>query len=325
MGNVIAWDAAGEHLLARGHLGVDVYALESGERVENKRPPVSPTVLKLGSEGTLVMGCPEKGIWLLEGGGRPRSVGFHHRDILALDWSPTGILVSAGEDGDLRLWDGYDLAHRHRLAGHGVRVKAHAFSPGGSLVASGSDDGTLRIWDAATGTAASVIEAHPRGVSALAWTPDGRRIVSGGEQGALSLWDPMEGMAIQSVQAHDGGIQDLAVSPDGSGIAAASRDGWLSLWGSDRLEPIASVEAHSGGVWAVAYHPEDKWLASAGQDGKVRLWRSERLEREETLFPGPRHGNADEDRPAMALRWSPDGSRIAAGWANSDVGVRILG
>src|SRR5947209_1445146 len=68
-----------------------------------------------------------------------------HRDrVVSLAFSPDGrTLVSASEDGAIKLWDVASKEERHTLNGHSDRVVSVAVSPDGRLVASGSYDKTV--------------------------------------------------------------------------------------------------------------------------------------------------------------------------------------
>jgi WD40 repeat protein len=51
-------------------------------------------------------------------------------------------------------------AYRQTLEGHGHWVKAVAFSPDGSTLASASYDWTIRFWDTATGAHRQTLKGH---------------------------------------------------------------------------------------------------------------------------------------------------------------------
>jgi WD40 repeat protein len=62
-------------------------------------------------------------------------------------------LASAGENGEVRIWDPVTGTTRHTLTGHTGGVAAVVVAPDGSWLASTDDEGELRIWDPLTGAA----------------------------------------------------------------------------------------------------------------------------------------------------------------------------
>ncbi|MGB3220736.1 MAG: hypothetical protein WBD79_25330, partial [Anaerolineae bacterium] len=94
-------------------------------------------------------------------------------------FSPDGqTIVSAGDDGTVRVWRASDLAPLKMLVGHTSGVRSAAYSPDGSRIVSTSADGDVRIWDGETGALLRTLEGHTDIVWSAAYSPDGGRIVS---------------------------------------------------------------------------------------------------------------------------------------------------
>lgn len=104
-------------------------------------------------------------------------------------FTPDGELVSASDDGTIRVWtqEGDTLA---TLLGHRSRVRDVALSVDGRYLASAGSDG-VRLWDAATGEALGVIAQTDVAASAVAFDPDGRYLAYGDISGRLRV-DPLD-------------------------------------------------------------------------------------------------------------------------------------
>ena len=63
-------------------------------------------------------------------------------------------------------------------------VKAVAFSPDATLLASGSQDKSIRLWDTATGQSLHELKKHEDEVNAVAFSSDGKILAAV----SLSLW-----------------------------------------------------------------------------------------------------------------------------------------
>lgn len=87
-----------------------------------------------------------------------------------------------------------------KLTGHRDGVRAMAFSPDGSRVATASWDGTARIWDVKSGVQ-RVQTGHIGSVASVAFSPDGRQLITGGSDGAVRVWDTETGQELWNALA----------------------------------------------------------------------------------------------------------------------------
>lgn len=148
-------------------------------------------------------------------------------------------LLTASQDGTVRVWDADSGALRAILAAHEKAISKAIFSPDGSLIATGSFDKTARIWNAENGAEIASFDPgeHTRfsgSVLGLSFSPDGQRIVStltGDQDNVARVWNARTGLLLAELVGHQGEIEDAAFSPDGQQIATVSRDGTARIWG----------------------------------------------------------------------------------------------
>lgn len=212
-------------------------------------------------------------------------------------------VVTADDQGDLRVWDAITGALVRRLTGHVGDVFDVTYSRDGRLIASGGVDETVRLWDDATGRPLHVLRGHRSFVRALAFSPDSSRIVSGAEDNSVRIWDAESGKSVGVLRGHSGHVTDVAFSPDGRNIASSSEDGTLKLWDRIAAEPGHSPP-HGNWVPRAAFFPGRSRLISACWDGKIRIWNAGDSQSVRTIDQGGEviHG----------LAVSPDGRRLAS-------------
>lgn len=131
------------------------------------------------------------------------------------------LVASASADGQIRL-------HRMpsgdfvRQLGHDAGVRAVAFSPDGTLLASGGDDRTWRLWEVRTGTE---IFRDDRGdiVRSVAFDGSGRCLATGDDTKEAVVWDVASRTPI-AVCPHPDWVYGVALSADGARLATGCRD-----------------------------------------------------------------------------------------------------
>ena len=212
--------------------------------------------------------------------------------------------------------------------GHADRVRAVAWSPDGTRIASAGADKIVQVWDIATGNHMFTCIGHVDSISAVAWSPDGKRIASASNDQNVHVWDAGDGHKILTYTGHSDWVNAVAWSPDGTRIASASTDKTVQIWIAATGKRICTYRGHANWVRTVAWSPApqaglpDGMIASAGDDQAVQIWNAEHppmMAQWRSLLPlNAYRGHSDR---VNAVAWSPDGMRIAS--ASYDQTVQI--
>jgi WD40 repeat protein len=200
--------------------------------------------------------------------------------------------------------------------GHTDRVRAVAFSPDGSLLATVSDDKTLRLWDVTGKKPPIVLRGPGQKLRALAWSPDGRLLATGSgswEQenvpGKVMLWDLTARRVVVTLSGHTRPINSAAFSPDGKFLATGSEDNTVRLWDVAARRGVARLTAGSAGVNGVAFSPDARRLAAICGIGPILIW--DVRTRKQIAALGPR------TEGGWGVTFSPNGRLLAAtDWQN---------
>jgi WD40 repeat protein len=154
-------------------------------------------------------------------------------------------------------------------------VRAVAFHPAGTRIATADWAGTLTVWDAASGRELFAASAHDCPITEVVFSPDGRRIATAaGEdgRGEAALWDAETGACQSRLHGHVDWVLAVAFSPDGRRLATASGDRTIRVWDPAGGRVLLTLRGHKDRVSSIAYSPDGRRIASAGQDRVVKLW-----------------------------------------------------
>jgi WD40 repeat protein/serine/threonine protein kinase len=137
----------------------------------------------------------------------------------------------------------------------GDPLRAVAYSPTGTFVATAGDRGQIRVWDPRTGRTWLILVGHTGPVHGLAFGPDGTVLASAGADGTVRLW-------VLPVDVLDTARRTMSALP------------WLRpIVRVGTLTPAVTLtDAHAPGATCVAFRPDGRALVSGGADGLLRWW-----------------------------------------------------
>jgi WD40 repeat protein len=237
-------------------------------------------------------------------------------------------LVSADEDGTVRVWDITPGGGRDWLTIDADRggVDSVMYNPKGTqLLSSGISDGKVKLWDARTGRLLAAYQnVVDGGVAYIAGSgfppqvsvnsPDERYGVDLHESGGKAVLRSSDDGDVLARVGHQ--PRSAAFDPQSRLLAVGGGDGTVVIWDIRERRVVRSFAAHKGEVDAIDFNPDGSELATAGEDTTAKLWDL-RTGRNVLTLGG-------HTRYIDALDFSPDGTRLATGSRDGTVRVYVL-
>lgn len=253
-------------------------------------------------------------VWQVGSQGEPVAVLDHRAAITQVAFSPDrdgARILTASEDGTLKLWDREKRHEPLMLRGHEGKVVAGSFSPDGVQVLSASRDGTARLWRVEPDQVVSVVPPPPGRHSTYGeWVlVEQERILTLSDSGTARLWSVPDGSVIKTIA--------------GSGVATAApagnhfflmRDGKTGEIRSGITgEVVATVGLGArAGAWSPTFSPRgDRLLTFSPRT--LDLWDGATG----ALVAALSHPGSGQE--ATRGRFSPDGTRVVTSANNAVV------
>jgi WD40 repeat protein len=193
------------------------------------------------------------------------------------------------------------------FARHQQTVRAVAWSPGGTLLASGANDALLLTWD--LNGQVQMRRAQNAAVRAVTWSPDSRQLAAAFLNRILFLNVQNGTVEAQSTHTHHGTVTTLAWSPQQQLLVSAGLDQLAVVWNTQTFRPQTLFRQHTAGILSASWAADGQTVGTCSQGGVIRVWNG----------PGGQqvHGFFFDGAVTMnALAFEPGGSRLAVGGAD---------
>ncbi|XP_077367283.1 peroxisomal biogenesis factor 7 isoform X2 [Festucalex cinctus] len=197
-----------------------------------------------------------------------------------VSWSETNenVLVAAGGDGSLQLWDVHHDSPLRLAKEHAQEVYAVDWSQtrGDDSIVSGSWDRTAKVWDPILCKSLSTFTGHQGVIYSTIWSPHiAACFASSSGDGTLRVWDVKAGACRLAVPAHDAEILSCDwCKYDQNIVATGSVDGSVRVWDlRNPRQAVNQMRGHAYAVRRVKFSPfSGNVLASCSYDFTVRFW-----------------------------------------------------
>lgn len=304
----VKFDAQGDRLAASRFREVDIFDLESSQRVTRLKGhtmSVSGVCFVPGSD--FVLTCSNDRTirtWHAETGAQVALQIGHDQIVNSIECvADSGQALTASKDGSFKLWNVEPVENPRRLVYQSGIVRDIDFSPDSQFVATASEDGSVVVRHCDSGELIEILD-HDRPVFAVEYHPEGSHIATAGDEFRIRLWD-LEARKVEKFEGHSDRVHSLDFDDHGDRLLSGSRDGTVRIWDLDSKSPITVFDGHQECVHNAVFDRSGSYVASRSHHD-CRLWNASSLD--EVFLQKQRMGPED-----YSLAFDPKDGRLAVG------------
>ena len=180
------------------------------------------------------------------------------------------LLLHAGADKSLVVWDMDSQKEMGRLVGHDQQILAIA-ARGNLAISAQASNGHPRLWNLETMQCTTTLpELKP--VGSACWAEGKVLLGSASSAGLIKLWDVAADapVALLNLEGHTSAVYCVKASADT--VLSGSGDKTVRLWDLRTGKCVRIMEGHTDTVFSVDMDGHCCTAVSGSADTKVRLW-----------------------------------------------------
>lgn len=275
-----------------------------------------PFAVAVSSKKILAVGRANQGAELLSSGGQNEiSAQLPHKAFVELQgFDPLEkMLLSAGWDHKVRIWNTDDGLPVSQELEHQADVSCFCFSPDGKLLLTGCWDGMVRLWNLSESKLVGEPVQHRQAVSSVAFHPNGEFCISAGLEGEVYVQNTADGSTAGRPRSFDRTIAGAEFRRDGKLLALTARNEEILLVRFDQDLPVERRLVAQSPCSALTFSPDGKLLVSGTEDGIIQFWHVNTGVLVATASIDESPGEATSFFSEVSkLVFSADGSRVAS-------------
>ena len=215
-----------------------------------------------------------------------------------------------GADHLARVYSLVDGARLLTQLPHEGLVRAAAFGPNPSKLATGSADKLARVWNLVTFTLGDTLRGHQGQVVDVAVGPRGQFVATASRDSTAAIWNIAANPArlAATLSGHSNYVNDVAFSADGLYVVTSSRDGTARVWTTKGGLLQTELAGHRGSVRGASFSPTGAKVLTYSGDGTARIWDSGTNPELSPIGLHPRVGRTLDLAGALALTAGADGT-----------------
>eukprot|EP00520_Triparma_pacifica_P017978 CAMPEP_0118661674 /NCGR_PEP_ID=MMETSP0785-20121206/16418_1 /TAXON_ID=91992 /ORGANISM="Bolidomonas pacifica, Strain CCMP 1866" /LENGTH=612 /DNA_ID=CAMNT_0006555155 /DNA_START=131 /DNA_END=1965 /DNA_ORIENTATION=+ len=199
----------------------------------------------------------------------------HSKGVHAVRFFPgTGhLLLSAGLDGVVKVWDVKRRKVMRTYKGHTAAVRDVAWNGDGTRFVSVSYDRWVRLWDTETGECIKTFTTRRVPYCCKFYPLDDNFFVVGQSDNRVVCYDVEKGTVCQEYNHHLAAVNTVTFTEDAKKMVTTSDDKKVMVWEWDIGVPVKYIsEPDMHSMPAVAVHPDGEYMALQSMDNEIKVY-----------------------------------------------------
>jgi WD40 repeat protein len=183
-------------------------------------------------------------------------------------------------------------------------VRALAYSPNGTILASGGNDAEIKLWYVPRLRLHSVLRGHQGAITCLDFSKDGTLVSSGSEDKTVRIWNVSTKECLFTLRKHTSFVSSVCFSNDGKMLVSGSWDKTIRLWDASTFEEFKVIQAGAMVDNAIVMSDGQCVASSQLSNPSIRFWGLGSKDMPRAL--------QDVGSSARSVQLSPNGQYVVA-------------